>query len=94
MFQVKTRPRTHPLGWGASLASAAEHVPADGGDDRAGADPLVGRGLGIVIIDRATRWIPAVEGILRRPVSALRNRLVKLSVIETGKRALLIDHPG
>ena len=67
-------------------------MPPDGGDDRPGPDPLVGRGLGVVVVDRAARRIPAVEGVLRRPEGALRHRLVELPVIQAGKGPLLVNH--
>lgn len=72
----------------------AKHMPPDSGNNGPGTDPLVGGGFGIVIVDGAARGVPAVEGVLGRPVSAFRHRLVELAVIQAGKGPLLINDPG
>ena len=72
----------------------AEDVLADGIDNGAGTDPLVGGGPGIIIVNRAAAGIYAVERISGRPIGGIGHRLVKLPVIQAGESAGLVNDAG
>ena len=55
---------------------------SDYGNDGPGENPLVGRAVGIVVINGAAGGIPSVDGVARRAVCGISDRLVELPVVD------------
>ena len=63
---------------------------ADPHDDRARADPRIGRLLGVIIEQASAGRVPAVHRILRRFDRRIVGLQVDLSVVDRRERAALI----
>ena len=76
------------------LPSGAEHVFSDCHDNGTRPYPLVGRRLGIVIINTSVCGVPAVKRVLRGSDTFVVGAQIDLTVGNGGKSAGLIYHPA
>ena len=88
------RSRRHSDLQGTAHGSGTENMSPNGVDHRAGTNPFVGSRFRIVIINGAAGRIPSVKGVLSGPISTFCHRLIKLTVVQTGEGAVLINHAG
>ena len=72
----------------------AESVVAYYLSDWTAEHPFVCCFFGIIIVDCAAAWIPAVDAVLRRFSCGVDNWLAPVAVVQGGEGARLVDDPG